>query len=346
MEKKNGKRATTKNFSQVKLGCRGLSLLVYRGRAKQFEPGAASRCVDELVRSVLSAREEREKGKEAKEGKGKGKGIGGAKAAENDDGAEAAAEAAAETAAEAEAEGEAAQEEGEKAEAEEKAAFAPLAFVRRVVPVDAAVVEGAGVGGEQSGLSVLERLANATRALVSGLDLRTLVEGRDGDEEKGALLSARGIKFAVCYRRHVPSEHEEEQGRGGTEGSGGGAAAAAAASAAAAATAAAAAPSPGLACRAAVVRTVAEALATSLKAALSAEATAPSVDLGSPDVVCCVEVLPLSSSAAAGGDGGGGPALAATLALLPRRSCDGQLRVRGVSEEDCKQSRRGQQKRR
>ena len=343
MEKKNGKRTTTKNFSQVKLGCRGLSLLVYRGRAKRFEPGAASRCVDELVRSVLSAREEREKGKEAKEGKGKG--IGGAKAAENDDGAEAAAEAAAETAAEAEAEGEAAQEEGEKAEAEEKAAFAPLAFVRRVVPVDAAVVEGAGVGGEQSGLSVLERLANATRALVAGLDLRSLVEGRDGDEEKGALLSARGIKFAVCYRRHVPSEHEEEQGRGGTEGSGGGAAAAAA-SAAAAATAAAAAPSPGLACRAAVVRTVAEALATSLKAALPAEATAPSVDLGSPDVVCCVEVLPLSSSAAAGGDGGGGPALAATLALLPRRSCDGQLRVRGVSEEDCKQSRRGQQKRR
>ena len=298
--------------------------------------------MDELVRSVLSAREEREKGKEAKEGKGKGKGIGGAKAAENDDGTEAAAEAAAETAAEAE--GEAAQKEGEKAEAEEKAAFAPLAFVRRVVPVDAAVVEGAGVGGEQSGLSVLERLANATRALVSGLDLRSLVEGRDGDEEKGALLSARGIKFAVCYRRHVPSEHEEEQGRGGTEGSGGGAEEAAAASAAA--TAAAAAPSPGLACRAAVVRTVAEALATSLKAALSAEATAPSVDLGSPDVVCCVEVLPLSSSAAAGGDGGGGPALAATLALLPRRSCDGQLRVRGVSEEDCKQSRRGQQKRR
>ena len=37
---------------------------------------------------------------------------------------------------------------------------------------------------------------------------------------------------------------------------------------------------------------------------------------------------------------------AATLALLPWRSCDGQLRVRGVSEEDCKQCRRGQQKRR
>ena len=51
----------TKIQKQVKLGCRGLSLLVYRGKSKRFGPGAAARCVDELVRTVLSAREERER---------------------------------------------------------------------------------------------------------------------------------------------------------------------------------------------------------------------------------------------------------------------------------------------
>ena len=102
----------------------------------------------------------------------------------------------------------------------------------------------------------------------------------------------------------------------------------------------------GLACRAAVTRTVAEALAASLSSAASAPA---SVDLRNPDVVCCVEVLPLNLGGASGGGGGasgssGGGGLAATLALLPRRCCDGQLRVRGVSEEDCKQSRRAQKR--
>ena len=265
--------------------------------------------MDELVRSVLAAREEREEREKEKKGKGRG----GAKAGENGEkgDAEAAAKAAAAPAA-----------------AEKAASFAPLVFVRRVVPVDAAVVEG-GTGAGSGRETVLERLAKATRALVAGVDLRSLLE-RVNDSEK------RGVKFAVCYRRHVPSEQEEEEGKEGAEerGEGGGGGAATAATAPSTTT-----TSLGLACRAAVTRTVAEALAAALKAAalLSGSSEPPSVDLKNPDVVAAVEVLPL---------GDGSQSLVATLALLPRRCCDGQLRVRGVSEEDCKQSQRGRQKRR